>query len=136
MVLWKDLNGRHLDTDQCANEVEKKWRRLAAEEMRESAARPFPAYSRPLETVALFKYLGRILTTPDEDYPVVVNNPQKAWRSWDGFPIILVREGASPRVSGMFFKTVVQAVLLFGAEIWVMTPHIDGDLGGSQHRVA
>ena len=33
-------------------------------------------------------------------------------------------EGASPRVSGMFFKAVVQAVLLFGSEKWVMTPHM------------
>ena len=31
-------------------------------------------------------------------------------------------EGYSPRVSGIFFKEVVQAVLLFGAETWVMPP--------------
>ena len=38
------------------------------------------------------------------------------------FSIILRREGANPRVSGMFFKAVVQAIILFGFEMWVITP--------------
>ena len=50
--------------------------------------------------------------------------------------IILGREGAKPRVPGMFFKEVVQAVLLFGSEMWVMNPHTGGAIGGFQHRVA
>ena len=37
---------------------------------------------------------------------------------------------------GIFFKVVVQAVLLFGVETWVMTPHMGRYLGGFQHRVA
>ena len=32
------------------------------------------------------------------------------------------REGEEPRVSVFFFKVVAQAVLLFGAETWVVTP--------------
>ena len=35
---------------------------------------------------------------------------------------ILSREGAKPRVFGFFFKAVVQAVLIFGLETWVVTP--------------
>ena len=38
---------------------------------------------------------------------------------------ILSREGADKRVSEKFFKAVVQAVLLFGAETWVLTPRIE-----------
>ena len=49
--------------------------------------------------------------------------------------IILGRDGAKTRVSGMLFKEVVQAVLLFGSEMWVMTPHTGGAIGGFQHRV-
>ena len=35
---------------------------------------------------------------------------------------ILIREGERPQVSGFFFKSVFQSVLLFGAETWVVTP--------------
>ena len=38
---------------------------------------------------------------------------------------ILSREGANKRVSGNLFKSVVQQVLLFGAETWVVTPRTE-----------
>ena len=51
-----------------------------------------------------------------DDWTVVVGNLRKARNSWAWLSRILVREGVKPRVSGMFFKVVVQAVLLFGLE--------------------
>ena len=39
------------------------------------------------------------------------------------------------RVSGTFLKAVVQAVLIFGLEMWVMTPRMRRDLGGLHNRV-
>ena len=33
---------------------------------------------------------------------------------------ILTRDGATPMVSGMFYKAVVQSILLFGLETWVL----------------
>ena len=39
-------------------------------------------------------------------------------------------------MSGFFFKAVVQAVLLFGTETWVVTPHMGRVLGGFQDHVA
>ena len=38
-------------------------------------------------------------------------------------------------MSGFFFKAVVQAVLLFGAETWVVTPRMGQFLGGFQDLV-
>ena len=35
-----------------------------------------------------------------------------------------------------FSKAVTQAVLLFGAETWVLTPRMERDLSSFQHRVA
>ena len=49
---------------------------------------------------------------------------------------ILSREGARPQVSGFFFKAIVQSVLIFDAEMWVVTPHIGRFLGGFQDQVA
>ena len=37
---------------------------------------------------------------------------------------LLRREGAFPRVMGHFYKAIVQAVLLYGAESWVLTPQL------------
>ena len=46
------------------------------------------------------------------------------------------RGRAEPRVSGFFFKVVVQAVLLFGAETWVVTPLMGRVLVGFQDQLA
>ena len=37
---------------------------------------------------------------------------------------ILRREGAPLQVSSFFFKAVVQAVLIFGAQNWLVTPRM------------
>ena len=37
---------------------------------------------------------------------------------------------------GTFFKAVVKVVLIFGYEIWVLTPHMIRTMRGFQHRVA
>ena len=50
--------------------------------------------------------------------------------------IILGREVANPRFPGIFFKALIQAVLIFWAETWIMTPCMGWNLGGFQHRVA
>ena len=46
---------------------------------------------------------------------------------------IINREGADAKVSGNFFKAVMQAVLLFRAETWVLTPRIERALESFQH---
>ena len=49
----------------------------------------------------------------------------EARKSWGGLQGILSREGATKRVSVNLFKAVVQQVLLFGAEIWVVSPKME-----------
>ena len=49
---------------------------------------------------------------------------------------ILRREGVSPQVSGMFFKAVVQVVILFGSETWVLIPHMGRVVVIFQYRVS
>ena len=55
LVMWKALNGWHLTTAQCEKRDEQKWRRLAAEEIRESVERAFQSCCRSLGRVTLFK---------------------------------------------------------------------------------
>ena len=49
---------------------------------------------------------------------------------------ILGRKGADPRTYRNFYKEVVQATLLFGADSWVMSPRIWRTLDGFHHKVA
>ena len=79
---WRTLNGRHLATAQCTRGAERKRRRLGEEELRESFERAFQAYGAPLENVTEFKYLGRVITPGDDDWPAVAGNLQKARKSW------------------------------------------------------
>ena len=73
------------------------------------------------------------MTAGDGDWPAVAGNLAKARRSWGRLRRIVGREGATARISGAFFKGVVQQVLLFGAETWVVTPRMERALSGFLH---
>ena len=49
---------------------------------------------------------------------------------------MLIRKGADALNSGRIYVAVVQTVLLYGSETWVMTLHIGRVLGGFYHRIA
>ena len=51
-------------------------------------------------------------------------------------PMVLGQEVEEHRTPRKFYRTVVQATLLFGAETWVMSPRIGRVLGGFHYRVA
>ena len=53
------------------------------------------------------------------------------WLTW-----VLIRKGADARTPGQIYLVVVQAVLLYGSDTWVLTPHMQRVLGGFHHRVA
>ena len=75
------------------------------------------------------------MTAGDDDWPAVVGNLQKARNSWGCLLRILRWEGADPKVSGNFSKAVTQAVLLLGADTWVLTPRMERSLSIFQQRV-
>jgi hypothetical protein len=49
---------------------------------------------------------------------------------------VLRREITSPKVCGVFYKAVVQAVLLFGSEMWKLSPLSLKSLEGFHIRTA
>ena len=77
-----------------------------------------------------------MLTVVDDYWLAVVGKIGKVRNSWGKLSRILIREGADPKVSGHFYKAVAHAVLLFGAETWVITPWMERSLDRFQHRVA
>ena len=135
LVLWKALNGSHRCTEQCTRGVDKRRRRLAAEEKREVIVRDFSAYGRSLEMLTYFKYLGWVILATYDNCTAVVRNLDRAKMVWRRMSHILRREETTPRVSIFFFKAAIQAVLIFGAETWVVTPRMGKALGGFQTQV-
>ena len=83
-----------------------------------------------------FRYLGRVLTAGYDDWPAVLGKTSKARNSWGRLSRILIREGTYLKVSGICFKAVTQAVLLLGAETWILIPRMERALGSFQHRFA
>ena len=125
LVPWRELTGRHHTTAMCKKGVERKRRRMVESELRDSRERAFEAYGKLLEMVSTFKYLGRVMTAGDEDWPAVTGNLVKLRKSWGCLSRILSQEGEEKMVSGNFFNAVVKAVLMFGVEAWVLTPRIE-----------
>ena len=123
LVPWRSVNGRHKNTAMCRSGAERKRRQLAETEIRESTEMAFEVYTKQLQKVPSFKYLGRILTAGDDDFPAVAGNLGKARKSWGRLQRILIRDGADKRVSGGGFKAVVQQVLLFGVTTHVSAPN-------------
>lgn len=89
----------------------------------------------PLEAVRTFRYLGRELSHDNSDWLAVTTNVKKARAKWGQISRVLCRQGASPRVSALFYKAICQSVLLFGAETWVLTESMFRLLEGFHHRV-
>ena len=56
-------------------------------------SRAFITYGRPLKMVTSFKYLGRVISAADDDWPEVVQNLLKARMEWHRMSRILIMEG-------------------------------------------
>ena len=69
-----------------------------------------------------------------------MGNWAKARKIWGRLQGILIREGATKRVSGNFLKAMVQQELMFGVETWVVSPMMERALSafihGSARRLA
>ena len=117
MVPRRALNGRHLATAHCTRGEERKRRRLAE-------AEPEGEIGEGPQGIG-----GAAGERNDISIPRSICKGRLSQ--------ILVRGGgADPKVSGNFYKAVVQAVLLFGAEMWILTPRMERALDRFQHRVA
>ncbi len=84
----------------------------------------------------MFKYLGQLLAHDDNNSQAMRANLKKARKSWARVSSVLRAENASPKVCGVFYKAVVQAVLLFGSETWKLSPASLKSLEGFHIRAA
>ena len=71
----------------------------------------------------------------DNYWPAVLRNLARVSAVWERMTKILGKEGAAPQFYGLIFKSVFQAVPLFGAETRIVTPCMGRVLGGFQYQV-
>ena len=76
--------------------------------------------SELIEGVETFNYLGRMIDWSDNDWSAVFRNSSKARQVCRRIGKILRRERAELFVSSMFYREVVQAVLIFGEDTCIL----------------
>ena len=74
----------------------------------------------PLKATTAFPCLGRTITYNNSDWVALCSNLCKSKRRWGVVEKVLSKTGAPIKVRAMMYKTVVQEVLLYGREIWVV----------------
>ncbi len=104
-----------------------------AETARTAREVTFTIYGQELRSVETFKYLGRPMSCTDNDAAAVFRNISLARKKWAMCRRILARDDATPQISGMFYKAIVQTVLLFSSETWVVTPTLLQQLESFHH---
>ena len=77
--------------------------------------------AKRIEGVEVFKYLRRILNRSDDNCPAVIRSIWKARQLWGRLGKFIRREGAGLAESAKFYCALVQAVLLFGEEAWLLS---------------
>jgi hypothetical protein len=87
-----------------------------------------------LKQVEVYKYLGQMMAQDDNDTQALRAQLWKARATWARVGQVLQNENTSPFVAAQFYQAVVQAVLLYGSETWVISPTAMARLEGFHIR--
>ena len=126
----------HLATKACAVAGNRFRNRQRSGDLAAVATQRFLIDETVLEVVPSFRYLGRIMTATDSDLLAVRTNLLKAKAQWGKIARVLCHSGVPPRVMGYFYKTIVQAVLLYGSETWALSRRMLKLLESFHHHCA
>ncbi len=105
----------HAQSDTCHKMGETQRQHLRCSEVTRAQRREFVISGDTLRRAESFKYLGRWLGEDDQDGPAVRAQLVKARAVWARVSNVLRSKNASPCISSMFYKALVQAILLYGS---------------------
>jgi hypothetical protein len=120
----------------CLKAKARREKREQVQANKEAKSTIFLVNGEPIETVAQFKYLGRVLAEDDDDWPAIHDNITKARARWGQVAQVLTRQGTVATTMAHFYRVVVQAVLLYGSETWVITDRMWTALDSFHNRCA
>ena len=126
----------HQNSKQCALAAARRRRHFKTQRQNEALAVNFSINGEEIERVSQFRYLGRILSDDDDDSHAALRQLDKARKKWNRLVSILRSEGVNPIIMGYFYKAVVQMVLIYGSESWVVSGDIMRKLCSFHHQVA
>ena len=90
----------------------------------------------PLEEAIALPYLGRTITYNNSDWENLCINLQKYKRLWGMVEKVMGVTGAPIKAWAMIYKALVQTVLLYGSEIWLVTDSMMIVIEGYHHKIA
>ena len=125
---------KHQKTKICKKGQERRKHEKLQDLQAEAGDQKFYVYGQELERVKEFKYLGRIIREDDDDTQTILEQIKKARGKWNSIAKILKREGANAQTMAKFYMTVIQAVLLYGADSWTITKRNWKRLEAFHHR--
>ena len=127
---------RHVQTKECQVGTERRKQREAAISSALALRQQFTVRGDVLERVEVFKYLGRMLAQDDDDVQAVRAQLRKARAVWARVGQVLRSQNVAPFVAARFYQAIVQAVLLYGSETWVISRTALARLEGFHIRAA
>ena len=126
----------HINTKECTIGTARRHQRDMAVRSALALRQQFTVHGDVLERVKVFRYLGHLLSQDDDNVRAMRSHLCKARGTWARVGQVLRRENAPPRVSAKFYKAIVQSVLLYGSETWVLSPAVLARLEGFHTRAA
>jgi hypothetical protein len=127
---------RHRYSQECQVGVERKQQREMALASALALRQQFLVRGDILEQVEVFKYLGRLLSQDDDDIQAIRAQMRKACATWARIGQVLRSKNVLPFVAARFYQAVVQAILLYGSESWVLSKTAMAQLEGFHIRCA
>jgi hypothetical protein len=127
----------HLESEDCKRYAEIKRNRRTDLKQQSAKNVSFSINGIAIKKVKSFKYLGRMLTETDDDLEAVELQLKKARMTWGRMCKILQKKtNGNPRIMSIFYKTIIQSVLLYGSESWVLTKIASRKLQSFHRRCA
>jgi hypothetical protein len=74
-----------------------------------------------LERVEVIKYLGHLMSQDDYDIQAIPAQMRKARATWTRNEQVLHSKNVLPFVAARFYQAIIQAILLYGSESWVIS---------------
>ena len=89
----------------------------------------------PIKSAATLQYLGRSAAYKNIEWAALYHNLMKAQQMWGMVSRVLVKVGATMQALEMMYKTVVQMVLIYVSESWVITDEMMKVLERFHHQI-
>jgi len=132
----RTLTQTHLSSNICRRLATRRQALAIVQKQYNARSIRFYIDGQEIETVQNFIYLGRVLDDQDRDDTAVFARLAKARARWGRIGRVLSSSRANPRCMARFYLAVLQSVLLYGSETWVLSPVVLRRLQSFHHRCA